>query len=385
MTNIKWRALRVAIGSALAASSLAAVATVPANATVTPLKMVVFQGDLTDWVTAAGGGTTGVNAVAADLAQADILVMTNAFAHTYGGSEWTNPRGCQDLVSDHTALVNILARVDTIKPSAKVFGYVAGPADAPDQVIGGVSQPALCGNTVNNFLPGSTVLQPDGVTTSLATTNSTCPSSTCSNFILWANQWTNPSDPLSAYIDGIFIDYVNAEKMSATIRDNLYSYVHYLGLDVMANSTVPGVPCSGCSGPNLNGDYGTTANYQFAADSSYLTNSDYIMVEGYYWAGVAGNGGVATDMSVPTGNIAGIRNSLATAHGGVRPRIAALITEPVDAAFTSLSCGWSDYTSARSTFMASAVTDDAISYQFADYGIQQAASGAPRLPIPYCG
>jgi hypothetical protein len=61
----------------------------------------------------------------------------------------------------------------------------------------------------------------------------------------------------------------------------------------MANSTLPGEPCPGCSGADLNGDLGTTENYSFAADSSYLTSSDYILVEGYWYAGFNGNGGVA--------------------------------------------------------------------------------------------
>lgn len=357
----------------------------PAHATITTLKLAVFQGDLTDWINAEGGGTTGVNAVAANLSQADVLVVTNAFLHTYGGAEWPNQRGCQDLVDDHQALTNVLARLATIKPSEQIFGYVAGPADAPDQIIGGVSQPALCGNTVNNFLPGSTVLQPDGVTYSKATTFSACPAGTCSNFILWANQWANSADPLHNYIDGIFIDYVNAEKMSTSVRDNEYSYVHALGLKVMANSTLPGDPCDACTGPDLNGDYGTTPNYSFAADSGYLNSNDYIMVEGYWYAGFNGNGGVATDESGPTSQIASIRSSLAAKYGGVEPRIAALVTEPTDAAFTSLSCSWSDFTTAKSEFLASAVTNDAIAYQFSDYGILEDANGAPKLPIPYCG
>jgi hypothetical protein len=215
---IRTRSARLSAGVALAATCLVVGTTVAtqnaAQATPTTLKLAVFQGNLTAWVAAAGGGTTGVNAVAADLSGADILLVTNAFSHTYGGAEWTNPRGCQDLQNDHTALVNVLARLAFIKSSEQIYGYVAGPADAPDQVIGGTSQPALCGNTVNNFLPGSSVLQPDGVTHSLATTNSTCPSGVCSNFIQWTNQWANPTDSLHSYIDGIFIDYVNAEKMS---------------------------------------------------------------------------------------------------------------------------------------------------------------------------
>jgi hypothetical protein len=73
---------------------------------------------------------------------------------------------------------------------------------------------------------------------------------------------------------------------------------------------------------------------------------------------------------------------LATKYSGVEPRIAALVTEPTDAAFTSLSCSWSDFTSAKSTFLASAVASDAIGYQFSDYGITQATSGAPEVAHP---
>jgi hypothetical protein len=128
-------------------------------------------------------------------------------------------------------------------------------------------------------------------------------------------------------------------------------------------------------------DWTTTA----AADSSYLTSSDYIMVEGYWYAGFNGSGGVATSESTGTNAIASVRSSLATKCSGVEPRIAALVTEPTDATFTSLSCSWSDFTSAKSTFAASAVTDDAINYQFSDYGIIENASHAPKLPVPYCG
>lgn len=345
-----------------------------ASATITPKKVVVFQGDLNAWVTGVGA-----DAVAANLAQADILVMTYAASHVYGGSDWPNlPYGSQGCNSDNNraSLISVLSRVKALKPSALVFGYVAGPADAPDQLVGGVNRPALCGNNVNNYLPGTG--------TPPASSFGNCPNGSCLNFVHWVNDWTNTSDSLHTYINGIFIDYVSSEKLSTVTRDNLYNYVHAVGLRVMANSTLPGAPCVGCT--STNGDSGSVDNYQFAADSSQLLSTDYMMVEGYYWAGFNGNGGVSTDESVPTGRIASIRSTLATKYGGVEPRIAALITEPTDATFTSLSCSWSDYTSARSTFMASAVDGDAISYQFSDYGtLPPKADGSPSRPIPYCG
>jgi hypothetical protein len=157
----------------------------------------------------------------------------------------------------------------------------------------------------------------------------------------------------------------------------------------MANSTLPGAPWNPTPGTpqySVNGDAGDVDNYRWTADSPYLTSTDYIMVEGYWVAGFNGNGGVATGEYDATDRIGGIRSTLAATYGSANePRIAALATEPTDnPQLSSLSCGFSDFTGAKSEALASAVDGDSIGYQFSDYG-SLPTSGEPVKPIgPYC-
>jgi hypothetical protein len=312
-----------------------------ATATTNPLEVLFFQGDLNQWVAA-----DGLTAVVNDLAQADILVMSHPGAHAYGDSRWPNQaygaNGCIDL-DNRQSLIDVLDAVETVNPDIKVFGYVAGTADAPDQVIGSTVAPALCGNNVNNYL------SPWNNTTQFTQ----CPQSMCLNFVYWVQDWITHTDDLYTHIDGIFIDYVSSQHMNATIRDNLYSYVKSLGLDVMMNSLVPGSPCSACAG--------SIDNYEFAADSPWLDGDDYVLVEGYY-TGFPGPGNLVTE----TNAIAGIRDVLALKHG-VRPHLAALVTQSFDTS-PAIACTDADYLNAHAVFDASFAPGDAIAYQTNDLG-----------------
>jgi hypothetical protein len=232
-------------------------------------------------------------------------------------------------------------------------------------VIGGVTAEALCGNGVNNFLsPWMNT-----------TTFTACPQDMCLNFVYWTQDWITQADDLYTHIDGIFIDYVSAQHMNPIIRDNLYSYVKGLGLDIMVNSLVPGDPCLGCPG--------SVNNYEFAADSAWLDDDDYILVEGYY-TGFPGPGNLASE----TEDIADIRDALALEHGE-RPRIAALVTQAFDTS-PAIACTDADFVNARAIFDDSFVLGDAIAYQTNDLGTYAPRDGsgnvigAPYNPYPHC-
>ena len=366
-----------------------------ASAAPVPKKVLFFQGNLQSWVNAVG-----VNTVAQRFAAADILVISHAAAHTYG-SGWPNAvngaKGCIELDYRSTWL-QVLQGVRQIDAQegirTLVFGYVAGTADAPDQ---GTKQ-ALCGNNVNNF---ETMFYG----TDTMTDFTACPGNACLNTVHWVEQWTDGRDSMYWYIDGIFYDYVNSTKMTPSVRDNIYSYVKTktnpitnATLRVMANSTIAGWPCGG-----LCQSAGEVPNYEFAADSNYLNANDYVLVEGYYAAGFTGNcsgpkgtylwypnwclnrDGVATLYSADTNAIASIRNTVASRHNNVKVRLAGMVTEPPDAAYSSLSCTWSNYVSAKSIFDASSVTGDGLGYQFSDLGtIDDPANGVPDRDVRVC-
>jgi hypothetical protein len=382
---------------ALVLLALPSIGARPASATPpVPKKVLFFQGNLTSWVAAAG-----VEEVAQRFKAADIVAISHAGAHTYG-SGWPNSAyGAQGCISlDHrAAMLSVLNRVRQLDAAngirTLIFGYVAGTADAPDQG----SKQALCGNNVNNF--ETPVYHTDTMTDFTA-----CPGLGCLNTVAWVNEWVDGRDSLYWYMDGIFFDYVNSEKMTPTIRDNIYSFVKTkvnpitgATLKIMANSTVPGSPCGGgCA------SYGEVPNYQFAADSNYMTANDYVLVEGYYAGGLTGHctsggtqqylwypnwcsnrSGTATLRVADTNAIAGIRNTVASWHDSVKVHVAALVTEPPDAAFSALSCTWSDYTSAKTIFDGSSIAGDGMGYQFSDLGtIDDPADGLPDRDVRAC-
>lgn len=380
-------------------SALPSIGAQQASATTAAKKLLFFQGNMTSWVNAAG-----VDEVASRLAAADIVALSHVGAHTYGGSEWPNvPYGAQGCIElDHrAAVISVLDKVRQIDASVGVrtliFGYVAGTADAPDEA----GKSALCGNNVNNF-------ETPWYGTDTMTDFTACPAGgVCSNTVYWIEEWVDARDTLYWYIDGIFFDYVNSEKMTPSIRDNIYSYVKTKQnpitnqtLRIMANSTVPGSPCGGAA---VCAPYGEVNNYEFAADSAYMTNDDYVLVEGYYAGGITGNcavtesylwydewctnrDGVATLRIDDTNDIAAVRDTVAQRRGGVRVRLAALVTEPPDAAYSSLSCSWSNYTNAKSIFDASFVAGDAIGYQFSDLGTidDDPLDGLPDRDVRAC-
>jgi hypothetical protein len=345
-------------------ASLAILGQAPAAAAVTnPLEVLFSQGDLDEWI-----ADDGLSTVAADLAQADILVLSHAAEHQYGDPSWPNQaygaQGCVDF-DNRDSLLDVLDAVETLNADIKVFGYVSGPADAPDQVIGGVTAPALCGSGVNNYL------SPWNNTTEFTA----CPQSMCLNFVYWVQDWISQADDLNTYIDGIFIDFVSSQHLTPVIRDNLYSYVKGIGLDIMVNSLVPGSPCPSC--------VGDVNNYEFAADSAWLDDDDYILVEGYY-TGFPGAGNLVTE----TEAIADIRDDLFIEHGE-RPRIAALVTQSFDTS-PAITCSDDDYLDARAIFDDSFVTGDAIAYQTNDLGTYAPRDGsgniigAPYNPNLHC-
>ncbi len=349
-------ALRAA--PAIAAMCIVGPATA-AHASTTPLEILVFQGDLDPWI-----DTVGLTAVVNDFAQADILVLSHPADLDVGGSEWPNlaygARGCGDF-DNRASLIDVLDGVEALNPDVLVFGYVAGTADAPDVTTGSGTVTADCGNSVNNIIPSPTT-----------TEFTACPQGMCLNFVRWVQEWITTSDDLHTYIDGIFIDYVSEQHMNATIRDNLYSYVKGLGLRVMMNSLVPGSP-----------SLGYVPNYEFAADSAYLDDDDYVMVEGYY-TGFPGPGNLATQ----TEELADVRDALALEHGE-RPRIAALVTQAFDTS-PAIACTDADYVAARAIFDDSFVTGDSIAYQtndlytYAPRDANGAIIGAPYNANPHC-
>jgi hypothetical protein len=385
--------------------ALPAVSAAPkASATHVAQTVVFYQGNLTNWVNALGAN--GAQTVANLFSQADVVVISQSGAHVEGGSEWPNlangAKGCYEADTRAT-LINVLDKLRVIDASrgyrTLVFGYVSGAADAPDQ--SGIA--AHCGNNVNNFRVHSG-------TSTTQTTFTACPGGACTNTVYWVNQWTDTRDTLYWYIDGIFYDYVSSATMSTSVRDNIYSYVKtksnpitHETLRIMANSLTPGFPCGGaCT------SLGEQESFQFAADSNYMTANDYVLSEGYYASGVAGHctnpgpsttggppgyaywctsrNGTATLLSSDTNAIAGYRNTVANAHGGVRVKLAALVTEPPDAAFSSLSCTWSDFTNAKSVYNASKQSGDVINFQIADLGTLDwsPADGVPDRTISVC-
>jgi hypothetical protein len=371
-----------------------------ARATVVPKKILFFQGNMTAWKNAVGA-----QAIADRMNAADIVVVSHAGTHNYGGSEWPNnaygARGCTE-VDDRATLLDVLNRVRINDATVKgtrtlIFGYVAGTADAPDET----GRQALCGNNVNN-------LETPYYGTNTATDFTACPGPYCQNTVYWVDEWTDGRDSMNWYIDGIFYDYVNSTKMSPTVRDNIYSYVKtktnpitFATLRIMANSTKPGWPCGHTTACVA---YGEQENFTFAANSNYMTANDYVLVEGYYAAGFTGHctsgttttylwypnwcasrTGTATTYSTDTNAIAGSRNTVANLHGGVRVKLAGLVTEPPDAGFNSVSCTWSDFTSARTIFDASSITGDAITFQISDLGtIDDPANGVPDRDVSVC-
>jgi hypothetical protein len=375
----------ITVGLAVLAASVVFSAPTPAQA-VTTGSVIVYQGDIYYWWYNAG-----TEAVASVLSQADVLIISHAKDRDPGPSGcggsgcWPNYSygatgdGCSSE-NHRSTWITILARIAQLNPNQLQFGYVSGAADAPNQG----SLIAQCGNNVNNY---KQYISPQPA----STTFTACPGAGCMNFVSWVGDWFSGGDALPGYMDGIFIDYVNSVQMNTTIRDNLYSYVRsFTGKRIAVNSLVPGSPCAGCPG-NIN-------NYQFAVDSSYLNAGDYILVEGYYAAGYSGNGGVATinaaDTSQIGGNVTGypastsIRTTIANSRG-VKPLLAALVTEPSDAAFNTLSCSWSDFTNAKAIFNASAVSSssvgsrDVIGFQFADLGLDLSNS-PPSYALTVC-
>jgi hypothetical protein len=365
-----------------------------AEATPTTGSVIVYQGDIYYWWCSVGGcsgnPSTGTNAVANVLSQADVLIISHA-KHRDPGPSGCGGLGCWPNYSngatgdgcnseDHRATwITILARIAQLNPSQLQFGYVSGAADAPNQG----SLIAQCGNNVNNY---KQYLSPQPA----STTFTACPGTVgCLNFVSWVGDWFSGGDSLPSYMDGIFIDYVNSVQMNTTIRDNLYSYVHsFSGKRIAVNSLIPGSPCGGCPG--------NVDNYQFAVDSAYLNATDYVLVEGYYAAGESGSS--ATLRGPETSHIGGgltgypastsVRTTIANSRG-VKPLLAALVTEPSGAPFSTLSCSWDDFTSAKTIFNASAVTSssvgtrDVIGYQFSDLGLDLSNS-PPTVSMTVC-
>lgn len=371
----------------------------PAQAAVTK-SLIVYQGDISYWKL-----VSGTVAVANTLAQADVLIISHAKYRRPGatscGSYVCWPNNVNGATGDacnsenHRATwIEVLGAVDSMRSNLGkqpqiVFGYTSGAADATYE--GSLSP--QCGNNVNNFrayltpVPNSTLWY-------------NCPGAGCSNFVSMVNDWLLPQgDTLNQQIDGIFIDYVNQTKMPNYTRDNLYSYIRnqYPTKRIAANSLIPGYACD----PAV---CGIQNNYEFPADSTLLREtftgctvrancSDYILVEGYYAAGFSGNNGQATLLRPETAEIGGnidgilatnsIRNIVDARPGRVRPLIASLVTEPSDAGFTTLSCGWSDFTTAKTIFNASAGDGDAIGYQFADLGLDLSNS-PPTVSMTVC-
>lgn len=117
--------------------TLPTVANAPAaKATVVPKKILFFQGNMTAWKNAVGA-----QAIADKMNAADIVVVSHAGTHNYGGSEWPNnaygARGCIEM-NDRATLLDVLNRVRINDANVKgtrtlIFGYVAGTADAPDE------------------------------------------------------------------------------------------------------------------------------------------------------------------------------------------------------------------------------------------------------------
>lgn len=180
-------------------------------------RMIVSQGSYSQ--IAAFYGSEDI--AAAKYADCDVICLSHA-------GTW-NVNGCLDTADP--ILPSLLTKIRAINPNIEIFGYVSGTADAPTG----------CGYGPGNEYAQTGWMPAGGI---------------CTQFINWTSLWDTFN------VNGIIIDLVAPQYMSAAVRNNVYSWCRYKNYKIMANSTYP-----------------STANCAFAADG--LGAGDYLLIEGF--------------------------------------------------------------------------------------------------------
>jgi hypothetical protein len=168
------------------------------------------------------------------MAQFDIIVLSHA---SQRGPSRKDTGGCVDTRFE--PLTDLIRLVRRINPEVQVFGYIAATADAPID--------SGCG-----LRSGARYYERPWQ----------CPAGVCRNAMSWVDDWLDLDDE----IDGIFVDLVAPTFVSATTRDNIFSYIRSRGLLIMANTTIP-----------------SAANIAFAGSSRYFGGGDFLMIEGFFF------------------------------------------------------------------------------------------------------
>ncbi|MFC1482097.1 hypothetical protein ACFL6E_07640 [Candidatus Neomarinimicrobiota bacterium] len=227
----------------------------------------------------------------------DIAVMTHGFY--LDGSAWING-SCLDV--NYASMPTLLAEVRALNPEILIFGYVPATADHP-----------------NGCWPIPSIVM------------EACPTGECADFKTWTDLWLSFEDE-AIQIDGIFIDLVHPALIGESVRDSVFSYIKSKGKLIMANAL------------------SDTAGLTMATESPYLTETDYLLVEGYHT--IAGSNNVFTPA---------INNVLA----GISQKWVAISSEYYNAA---VSCSSSAYAEAYAMFQEHG--GSAFTYQAADLGGQ---------------
>lgn len=170
-----------------------------------------------------------VNIIAKQLSQAQVVILTHIA--TIPPVKLPNPCVCEDV--GYTNIGLLIKLLKQLNSEIILFGYVPGTADAPYN--------SDCGNIPDNSWY--------------------CPNGECSNVVTWVDLWLQY--PL---IDGIMLDLIAPSYMNAEVRDNIFSYVKKCNKRIMANTPIYG------------------ENVEFACESSYFSEGDYVLVEGFCYA-----------------------------------------------------------------------------------------------------
>lgn len=191
-------------------------------------RLLIAQGAYQLYNGSNNNDDSNLEGLANNMAQFGVVCLSHIDTH--------NLNGCVD--TRYNYITRLIRAIRNVNPQTKIYGYVTGTADAPEG----------CGYA-NNTTQGDT-----GWGNNLTT---------APVFLSRVQNWYN----LPARPDGILIDLVAPEYLTAALRDNIYQACKLYGFGIMVNTTYP-----------------SYLNVDFACSSQYIGHGDYCLIEGFRWS-----------------------------------------------------------------------------------------------------
>jgi len=206
----------------------------------------------------------------AEIAKHNVAVLTHVYDAQFGAENWINGN-CVDYFDEMLPGAIQIARA--INPDLEIYGYVSATADHTE------------------------CYDPYGET------YMSCPDGVCTDVISWVDRWLEIEKETGEHIDGIYVDLIGQQFVGELVRDNVLSYIHYVGKKSMLNVMFGGFEIF----------FATTSSYFDPAKDSLLFEGFYV-ADGGYWGPNAVNNGMLAEKYL---NPKGIRwTALSTEKGG---------------------------------------------------------------------